>query len=163
MGTQLPSRKRGQSPQFSAYFYCGQTPGPLPGHTVLEGDLAPKKGVQSLAIYGPCLLWPNGWMDQDATWYGGRHKRRRHCVRQGPRSPSLMAHCPEFLAHVRCGQTAGSTKMPFGTEVGLGPGDFMLDRDPGLPLEKGHSPSSFQPMSIVAKWLNGYRCHLVQK
>ena len=22
-------------------------------------------------IFGPCLLWPNGWMDQDATWYGG--------------------------------------------------------------------------------------------
>jgi len=20
------------------------------------------------AIFGPCLLWPNGWMDQDATW-----------------------------------------------------------------------------------------------
>ena len=22
-------------------------------------------------IFGPFLLWPNGWMDQDATWYGG--------------------------------------------------------------------------------------------
>ena len=21
--------------------------------------------------FGPCLLWPNGWMDQDVTWYGG--------------------------------------------------------------------------------------------
>ena len=20
-------------------------------------------------IFGPCLLWPNGWMDEDAVWY----------------------------------------------------------------------------------------------
>jgi len=29
------------------------------------------KGAQP-SIFGPRLLWPNGWMDQDATWYGGR-------------------------------------------------------------------------------------------
>jgi len=23
-------------------------------------------------IHGPCLLWPNGWMDEDETWCGGR-------------------------------------------------------------------------------------------
>ena len=27
------------------------------------------------------VLWPNGWMDQDATWYGGRPRPHRHCVR----------------------------------------------------------------------------------
>ena len=32
-------------------------------------------------------LWPNGWMDQDATWYGGRLWAMRHCVRWGPSSP----------------------------------------------------------------------------
>ena len=32
-------------------------------------------------IRGPCLLWPSGWMDQDATWYGDRTVPRRHCVR----------------------------------------------------------------------------------
>jgi len=36
-----------------------------PGHIVLDGDTAPpKKGA---AIFDPCLLWPNGWMDQDAS------------------------------------------------------------------------------------------------
>jgi len=25
-------------------------------------------------------LWPSGWMNQDATWYGGRHRPGRHCV-----------------------------------------------------------------------------------
>jgi len=39
-------------------------------------------------LFGPCLLWPKGWMDQDATWHGGRPRPRRHCVRWGPSSPS---------------------------------------------------------------------------
>jgi len=31
--------------------------------------------------------------------------------------------------------------MPLGTEVGLGPGDIVLDGDPAPPLAKmGHSP-----------------------
>jgi len=43
-----------------------------PGHIVLDGNPAPlpKRG-RSPPIFGLCLLWPNGWMDQDATWYGG--------------------------------------------------------------------------------------------
>jgi len=40
-----------------------------PGDTALDGDPAtPKKG-HSLPLYGPCLLWPNSWTDQDGTWY----------------------------------------------------------------------------------------------
>jgi len=39
------------------------------GHIVLDGDPAPPspKGHSS-PIFIPYLLWPNGWMDQDATW-----------------------------------------------------------------------------------------------
>jgi len=37
-------------------------------------------------LFDPCLLWPNGWMDQDTTLYGGRRLPRRHCVRWGPSS-----------------------------------------------------------------------------
>ena len=34
--------------------------------------------------------------------------------------------------------------MPLGTEVGLGPGDIVLDGDPALPPKKGHiSPHHF--------------------
>jgi len=43
-----------------------------PDEVVLDGDPAPppsKKGGHSLPIFGPCLLWPNGWMDQDASYY----------------------------------------------------------------------------------------------
>jgi len=46
----------------------------------------PQKG-HSLPIFGPCLLWPNGWMDQGATWYGYRSRPRRHCVRWERSSP----------------------------------------------------------------------------
>ena len=65
-----------------AYFCCGQMAGcikiPLgmdvglsPGDFVLDGDPVPhpKKGAEP-PIFGPCLLWPNGWMDEYATWYG---------------------------------------------------------------------------------------------
>jgi len=37
-----------------------------PGLIVLDGDTAPpqkKKGTEP-PIFGPCLLWPNGWMDK---------------------------------------------------------------------------------------------------
>jgi len=33
--------------------------------------------------------------------------------------------------------------MPLGTEVGLGPGDFMLDGDPARPSKKQAQPSQF--------------------
>jgi len=42
--------------------------------------------------------------------------------------------------------------MPLGTEVDLGPGHIVLDRDPSLPSPKrGTAAPSFRPMSIVAK------------
>jgi len=46
-----------------------------PGYIVLDGDPAPPEGAQP-SIFGPRLLWPNGRMDQGATWYGGRHRLR---------------------------------------------------------------------------------------
>jgi len=78
-----PSPKRGRTPpQLSAHFYCGQTAGciqmPLgievgfgPGDFVVDGQPATsqKEGVVP-QIFGPCLSWPNGWMDQDGTLYG---------------------------------------------------------------------------------------------
>ena len=72
----------GHSPQFLAHVYCGQTAGwikvPLgmevglsPGDNVLDGDPVPLpiKGRRP-PIFGPRILWPNGWFDQDAAWYG---------------------------------------------------------------------------------------------
>jgi len=96
------SPKGAQLPNFRPmYVRCGQTAGwikmPLGtevdiglANIVLDGDPAslPQKGAQQPPpLFGPCLLWPNGWMDQDATWYGGRPPPRRHCVTWGPSCP----------------------------------------------------------------------------
>jgi len=63
----------------------------------------PLKGAYT-PNFCPCALWPNGWMDQNATWYVDRPWPRRHCVRWGPSSPNKR-DSPQFSAHVCCGQT----------------------------------------------------------
>ena len=106
--------------------------GRSPGDFVLDGDPAPlpTKGVETTPqFFGPFLLWPNGWMHQDATWYGGRPPPMGLCVRWGPSDPLFpkRGRAPQFLAHVYCGQTAGWIKMPLGTDMNLGPTDVALD------------------------------------
>jgi len=114
-GPSSPSPK-GHSPQFLANVSCGQTTGltkmPLgmevvlgPGDFVFDGDPAPprKKGRSPHPIFGPCLLWPNGWMDQDPTWYRGKPRRLDpgDVVSDG-------VTAPQFLAHVYCGHSCPS-------------------------------------------------------
>jgi len=103
------------------------------------------------------VLWPNGSMDENATWYGGRPRLRRHYVRWGPSSPSKGAQSL-FSAHVCCGQRAEWIKMKLGTELGLGPGDIVLDGHPAPP--KGAQPPNFWPMSMLAKRLDGSKMPL---
>ena len=51
--------------------------------------------------------------------------------------------------------------MPLGRKVGLDPSNIVLDGDPAPPPQKGGRASNFRPTSIVAKRLQGSRCHLV--
>jgi len=76
-----PPPPKGHSPQISAHICCGQMAGWIkmqlgrevglaPSNIVLDWDSAPpspKRGQSPPPIFSPCLLWPNGWMDQDAT------------------------------------------------------------------------------------------------
>jgi len=105
----------------------------------------PNKG-RSPPIFGPCLLWPNGWMYQDATWYGGRPRPTRHCVGCGPSSPRKKGTPTptQFLTHVYCGQMAGWMKRPLGTEVDLGSGHIVLDGVPA-PAKGAQPPPLFGP------------------
>jgi len=48
-------------------------------------------------------LWPNGWLDEDAAWYGSRPRPRPHCTRRGPSSSERGTAAPLFSAHVYCG------------------------------------------------------------
>jgi len=77
-----------------------------PGHTVLDGTQPPERGTAPRpSIFGPCLLWPNGWTDQDVTWYGGICLGPGHVVLDGdPAHPPKGAHHP-LSPHVYCGQT----------------------------------------------------------
>ena len=63
---------------------------------------------------------------------------------------------------VYCGQTVGQIKMKLGTQVGLGHGHIVLDGDPAPPPQKGAEPPNLRPISAVAKWLNGSRCHFIK-
>ena len=114
-GLNSPSPKWGIVPQFSAH--CAQTAGSIKiplgmevdvsqGDIVLDGDPALTQGAQLPPIFGPCLLLPKGWMDQDATWYGGRYWPRPHCVRWSPTLPPSQkrgAAASLFLADAYCG------------------------------------------------------------
>ena len=142
----------------------GREVGLGPSDSVLHGDPdpLPKNGAH-VPIFGPCLLWPSGWMDGDATWYGSRPRPRPHCATWGPSSPDPQkGHILQFSAHIYCGQTAGWIKMPLGTEVGLGPGHIVLNRDPATPPPKRGTGPQFSAhvcCGQTAGWINW--CHLV--
>ena len=125
----------------------------------------PTKGHSSPPIFGPYLLRPNGCIDQDVTWYGARPRPRRLFVRWGPRSlsPKGGQSPPQFSARVYCAHMAGWMKLVLGMEVGLSPGDFVLDGDPVPFPQKGAEPHlpNFRPISIVVKRLHASKCHLV--
>jgi len=63
----------------------GGRPRPRP-QCLRWGFSSPPKGAQP-PIFVSCLLWQNGWTDQDATWYAGRPRPRRQFAVWGPSSP----------------------------------------------------------------------------
>jgi len=114
-----------------------------------------KKGAQQLDQFLAHVLWPNGWTDQVATWYGGRPRPRRHCVRWGPSSPPSKGHVQpsQFSAHICCGQTPGWIKMSLGREASLGPSDIALYSNPAPSSRKGAQPPILGPCLL---WQNGW-------
>jgi len=129
-GDPAPPEKKGTATtQFLAHVYCGQTAGwikmPLgtevnlgPGDVGLDGVAAPLKGAQP-PVFGPCLLWPNGWMDEGATWYGSR-PWPGHIVLDGdPAPPPRKEHNSPFLfsAHVYCGHGRQSQLLLSSCEI----------------------------------------------
>jgi len=154
MGTQLPLPQKGQSPQFLAHLYCGQTAGWIkmalgaevdlgPANIVLDGDPTPppQKRDHSQHRLRP---WP-------------------HYVRWGPSFPSPKGaeppiFCPSLL-------WPNSWMDQDGTWCGgrPWPSQHCARWGPNSPSpEKGAQPSNFWPMSIVAKRLDASRCHLVR-
>jgi len=164
----LPPKRDRVPSQFSANFYCAQTAGcitmPLgmevglsPGDFVFDGDPALSP------IFGPSLLWPNGWMDQDGTWHGGGPWCKPHCTRWGPSShPAKRGQSSPIFGPFLLPPNGwmhqdvtwyGGRPQPRRLCVRWGPSP--------LP-QKGWNPQ-FWPTSIVAKRLYGSRCHLVRR
>jgi len=148
--------------------YCGQIVGRIkvklgmqvglgPGHTVLDGDQKMGQSPQ-LSAHVYCGQTA-GWIKMPVGI--GVGLGQGHIVLDGDPAlpPPKGGHSPQFSAHVYCGKTAGWIKMPLNVEVGLGPGHIALDGDSLLPPQRGTAPH-FQPISVVAKWLDGSRCHL---
>jgi len=121
-----------------------------PGHIVLGGDPAPppQKGVRAPQIFGPCLLWPNGWKDQDGTRHGVRPHPRGLCVRWGPSPPHQKGGgAPNFRPMSTAAERLHGSRCQLVR---------MLGEDPVLPPLKG-TALNFWPMSVVAKRLDGLR------
>ena len=85
---------------------------------------------------------------------------RRLCVRRRPPPLPQRGTDPQFSAHICCGQMDAWIKMALGMQIGLGPGHIVLNGDPAPLPQRGTAPN-FRPISVVAKWLDGLRCHLV--
>ena len=118
-----------------------------------------------LSVSDTGVLRQNGWMDRDETWHKGRPRPRSQFLRWGPTSRN-GTQFSNFRPLSVCGQMAGWIKMPLGSEVGLGPGDTVLGWYPTTPSQKGAQQTlayTFPPKSIVAKRLDGLRCHLVRR
>jgi len=142
---------------------CGQTVGRIKmklgmqvglglGHIVLDGDPGPTPPMGHTPLCGSYLLWPNGSMDQDASWYGGKPRPRPHCARSGPNSPSSKrGHSPQLCGPYLLCPNGWMDQDATRYDCRPRPGNIVLMRTQLYP--KGHSPPKFRPMSVVAKRL----------
>jgi len=123
------------------------------------------KGAQP-AIFGPCLLWPDGWIDPDVTWYRGRPRPRPHCARCGSSSPPPRkkgggAQPPPIFGPCLLWQNDWIDQD--GTWYGGGPWPRPhCVRWGNSSTPRGTAPN-FRPMSVVAKRLDGSRRNLVRR
>ena len=102
-----------------------------------------------LSVCGIGVLWPNGWMDQNATWYGSRSRPTPHCVRWGPSSHPQMGHnSPPLFG---CLLWPNGWVVQLGADVGLRSGHVVLYGDPAPPSERC-TARTFGSISAVVKW-----------
>jgi len=103
------------------------------------------------AVCNGGVLWPNSWMDQDETWPWP------HCVRWGPSSPFIPPIFDPYLLWPNGWMDQDATW--YGGRPR--PKQHCVRWGSSSPPQKmGQSHPNFQPMSIVAKRLEGSRCHL---
>jgi len=133
-----------------------------PGHIVLDWDSdelpLPQKGAKPPPNFRPISVVAK-WLDGSRCHLVGLNQSDIVLAGDPAPPPQKESRAPPIFGHVYCGQAAGWIKMPLGMEVSLGPGHIVLDGDPAPPPKVAQAPS-FWPISVVAKWLHGSRCHL---
>ena len=119
---------------------------------MLDGNPAPlpKKGARP-PIFGPCLLRPNGWIDQDVTWCGSRPRPRPYCDRWGPAPPPQEKGdtAPPIFGPCLLWSNGWMDQDANWYEGRSRPDRNVLHVDPA-PSKRSIAPN-FRPMSIVAK------------
>jgi len=123
-----------------------------PGHIVLDGDPAENSG---LCPFRPYLLWPNGWIDQDATSYGGRPWPRPHCAGNSAPTPKKR-HSPSTNFGLCLLWSNGRMDQDATCYKGIGLRDvtlcYMGIHHPAPPPKKGDTAPIFGPCLL---WPNG--------
>jgi len=131
------------------FVHCGQTVwriktklgmriGLGPGHIVLDGDPASQLPLAQRGtapqIFGPCLLLPNGWLDEAGTWHGGRPQLRRLCVIPG-----------DFVRPSLPSQQRGQSTLPI-----FGP--FLLCLNGWMHQDATRHGGRPQPRRVCVRW-----------
>ena len=175
MGTQIILPKKGRSsPIFGPCLLwpnrgmdqlkmtLGMAVGLGPGHIVLDVDPPPlpQKGPSVSQFSAHVYCGQNGWMDQDATWYGHRLRPRQHSLRWRPSSPQKGGTSPNFRPMSLVAKRlylSGVLVRKYRPQ----PRQHCVGWGPSSPSPKVAHHFNFRPMSVVAKWLDGLICHLV--
>jgi len=163
MGTQLPFPKRGTAPKFSAHVCCGQpaawikmplgSTGQASAQATLchMGTQLPLKRGHSSPQFSAhvCCGQTAGQIKMPLGVEVGLYRPRPwpHCIRGDPAPPK--GHDHNFRPMSVVAKRLGASRDAIWTDVGLGPGDIVLDGDPAA-LKKGCSTPLFGP-SIEAK------------
>jgi len=114
-----------------------------------------------LSVCDVGVLWPNGWMDQGETWHVGMPRPWPHCVRWGPSFPTPKGHSPSIFGPYLLWPNGWMDQDGIWRVGRPRPRPHCAGWGPSSVARKGGTSPNFWPMSIVAKWLDALRCHLV--
>jgi len=118
--------------------------------------LTPQKGTEPPSqIFGPCLLWPNRWMDQDGTWHGGRPQPCDFALDGDPAPPQKGGGAPSpIIGPFLLWPNGWMHQHATGYGGRPQPKDFVLDGDPAPPQKRGRSHKIFGPFVLWPKgWM----------
>jgi len=138
-----------------------------PGHILLDRVPAPlpQKRGQSPPIFGRFLLWPNSWMHQGATLYGGR-PQPSDFVLDGDTAPSPKRVKPPIFGPRLLWPNGCMDQDATWYGGKPRPTRHCVRWEPTSPSPKGAQPPDFRPLSacaVAANALSMASCGRCQK